>query len=245
MRSSLSVSPMPRRSCRRCRRRRREGLVDGLAILAEHPSRVGEPHLAARRHVHDLHVALEAPRDDPHEGDAVAVLGIHVRLDLEDEAGEGRGRRVDRRARRSGGGPGLRCVLEEPVEQQLHAEVVHRAAEEDRREFSAQDGVAIEVGAGALEHLDLLAGLLQHRRVDLLVERRVVESHRSHRRDRRRRPWCARRDAAFGRGGRRRRGNRGPSPSGQFTGNARDPEHRARVRRAAPAGRLVGRSTCS
>ena len=37
----------------------------------------------------DDHVALELAGADAHEGDAVAVLRVHVRLDLEDEAGEG------------------------------------------------------------------------------------------------------------------------------------------------------------
>jgi hypothetical protein len=36
----------------------------------------------------DLHAALVAARADAHEGDAVAVLRVHVGLDLEHEAGE-------------------------------------------------------------------------------------------------------------------------------------------------------------
>ena len=62
----------------------------------------------AGAHVLHLHAALEAPRADAHEGDAIAVLRIHVRLDLEDEGGElGRGRARRSRptaARASGGG---------------------------------------------------------------------------------------------------------------------------------------------
>ena len=34
------------------------------------------------------HVALELAGANAHEGDAVAMLRIHVRLDLEDEPGE-------------------------------------------------------------------------------------------------------------------------------------------------------------
>ncbi len=42
-----------------------------------------------------LHAALEMARAQAHEGDAVAVLGIHVGLDLEDEAGDLVLRRLD------------------------------------------------------------------------------------------------------------------------------------------------------
>ena len=47
-----------------------------------------EPDLLAGADVVHLHVAREAARADAHERDAVAVRRVHVRLDLEDEAGE-------------------------------------------------------------------------------------------------------------------------------------------------------------
>ena len=46
---------------------------------------------------------VELARADAHEGDAVAVVGVHVRLDLEDEAGHLRLRRVRPRAPRPAG----------------------------------------------------------------------------------------------------------------------------------------------
>jgi len=39
--------------------------------------------------VEHLHTPDELSRADPEEGDPVAVGEVHVRLDLEDEAGEG------------------------------------------------------------------------------------------------------------------------------------------------------------
>jgi hypothetical protein len=84
------------------------------------------------------------PEQTRQEGDAVAVLGVHVGLDLEDEAGEFFG--FDRNGWAFGGFAGLRVtnsggrsgagrhgVLQETVEQELDAEVVHGAAEVDGR----------------------------------------------------------------------------------------------------------------
>jgi hypothetical protein len=36
--------------------------------------------------VKNVHVPLEFPADDPHKGDAIPMLRIHVGLDLENEA---------------------------------------------------------------------------------------------------------------------------------------------------------------
>jgi hypothetical protein len=41
-----------------------------------------------RAHMGQLHAALEMARGQAHEGHAVAVLGVHVGLHLEDEAGD-------------------------------------------------------------------------------------------------------------------------------------------------------------
>jgi hypothetical protein len=62
-----------------------EGFVDGLAVATEEPLGIGEPDLLTGAGIDDLHVALEGARDDAEEEDAVAVAGVHVCLDLEDE----------------------------------------------------------------------------------------------------------------------------------------------------------------
>ena len=45
-------------------------------------------HLLVQAHVRDAHAALVAPRAQAQEGDAIAMAGIHVGLDLENEAGQ-------------------------------------------------------------------------------------------------------------------------------------------------------------
>lgn len=47
--------------------------------------------------------------------------------------------------------------LKEAVEQELDAEVVCGGAEEDRGEFPGEDGIDIEISAGAFEEFELVA----------------------------------------------------------------------------------------
>ena len=65
-----------------------ERLLDRLPVLTEEAVRAGEADRPAQARVEDLHVLLEAPGADPQERHPVAVSRVHVRLDLEDEAGE-------------------------------------------------------------------------------------------------------------------------------------------------------------
>src|SRR6476619_2643602 len=98
----------------------------------------GEADLLAALRVSDDHVALEFSRADADEGNAVTMPRVHVRLDLEHEAGEPGRLRIDdfsvrlTRARLGG-------VREETVEEHLHAEIVDRAAEKDRRELAVEN----------------------------------------------------------------------------------------------------------
>src|SRR5215468_301919 len=103
-----------------------------------------------------LHVAAEDPGDDSDEGDAVPVLRIHVRLNLEHKTRE---RRI---CRRDGAAlavaPGrTRGELEEAVEKHLHAEVVHRTAEKNWREFACMNFSDVELRAHAVEQLEVVA----------------------------------------------------------------------------------------
>ena len=88
----------------------------------------------------------EPPGADAHERDAVAVVRIHVRLDLEDEARRSSGCRG--RSSRSELSPraGRRREIDEAVEERLEAEVGHRAAEEDRRELAGEELLACRTG---------------------------------------------------------------------------------------------------
>jgi hypothetical protein len=109
----------------------RPGFGGDLAVAGHEGQRVGQLHFLAGAHVEGLHAGAEAAGADAHERDAVAVLRVHVGLDLEHEAGQLVLFRGDLAA---GGGARLRRggMLDEEVQQRLHAEVVHARAEEHR-----------------------------------------------------------------------------------------------------------------
>jgi hypothetical protein len=112
----------------------------------------------AVRTVAHLHARRVAARADAEEGDAVAVLRVHVGLDLEDEAGE---RRFGRLHHAHAAVARLR--RRRPVDQRLqdlaHAEVVDARAEEHRALLPARKAVEVEGRAGAADQLDVLAQL--------------------------------------------------------------------------------------
>ena len=98
----------------------------------------GQAHRApGARHI-GVHPRLVASGADPHEGDAVPVLRIHVRLHLEDEAGEGAVHRIHHFAAALPGGRG-RGQLQEVAEEHFHARVGEGAAEEDGGEAPLRD----------------------------------------------------------------------------------------------------------
>lgn len=106
------------------------GHVDGCAFAGEHFAGIGHADDLAGPGVDGLHVAGENAGADAQEGDLVAVVRIHVRLDLENKAGEfGVVRRDDEFARLAGAG--RRSVLQKEVEQELDTEIIEGAAEED------------------------------------------------------------------------------------------------------------------
>ena len=133
-------------------------LVDDLALAGEEQDRrIDRQHLAGA-HLRQLHAAAEPAAAQPQEGDAVAVVGVHVGLDLEHEArdlGLGRldGARLGRlrtRRRRPGG---------QRIEKLAHAEIVVGAAEEHRRQVAGAIGVEIEGGVARTHQLDVLGEL--------------------------------------------------------------------------------------
>src|SRR5262249_30794308 len=119
------------------------------------------------------------PRAHAHEGEAVAVAAVHVRLDLEDVGAEGRldgveqllaaALEVDRaRARR-------RRELDEGVEEGLDAEVGQRRAEERRRDLALQEGLARELVAGDLQELEVVLRARDELGAEALGELRAPE----------------------------------------------------------------------
>lgn len=104
-----------------------EGFLHAGAVLGHEDCRVADLHVLADAVVADLHALFVLARTDAHEGDAVAVGLVHVRLDLEDHAREVLLKRRDlagqcRTGTRAGG------QLDEGAQHFLHAEVVDGAA---------------------------------------------------------------------------------------------------------------------
>src|SRR5436305_2022229 len=105
----------------------RPGLLGELAVLRHEQQRVVDGHRLAGADVAHLHAALETAGAEADEGDPVAVLGVHVRLDLEDEAAGLLLLRIDQAGHRRLRA-GRRRQLRHPLEQLADAEVVERAA---------------------------------------------------------------------------------------------------------------------
>jgi hypothetical protein len=137
----------------------RIGLVEQLAALREERDDGVRPELLAGTCDLDPHAALEVPARDAHEGDAVAVRRVHVRLDLEDDAGElrlvGLDDPLDRGPRR-----GRRRQVDERVEHLADAEVVDRRAEEHRRLLAGEEGLPVERRRRVAQELHVDGGLL-------------------------------------------------------------------------------------
>src|SRR5581483_6097449 len=112
--------------------------LDRLALAGEEAVRARHAHFAIETRVVNEHVFLEDARRHAHECQAIAMALVHVRLNLEDEAGEGGIARIDAAARNRGG-----RELENRTEEWLDAEVVDRASEEDRDQPSVRELVMI------------------------------------------------------------------------------------------------------
>ena len=128
--------------------------------------------VAGRR---QLHAAFEHARAEPHEGDAVAVLRVHVGLHLEDEAGDFLLLRADRRRLgrlRARGGR----VIGERGDQLGRPEILERGAEIDRGEITVAIRFRVELRIARLRQLDLVAYVVGQDRlgVDLALEGAAV-----------------------------------------------------------------------
>jgi len=150
----------------------RPGFVHRLALAAEKLVGRGETDGFAVRWCVTTMSRSKLARADAAESDAIAMLRVHVGLDLEDEAGELR--IVDRHSRAVVGwgkpgtvmltdlrGAGGTESLRKAVEQELDAEVVHRGAEVDGRLLAGLHGLEVERVARAVEHRELVLHLLK------------------------------------------------------------------------------------
>ena len=128
---AYSVSPIAMRPGLTTRRRRPERPREPSRDRGRRTGRRATAAARVEPRVDHEHVLRQPARADAQERDAIAVARVHVRLDLEDEPREvGIGRLdVPASARR---GPRRRRERQQRVQKRLDAEVVQRAAEEDR-----------------------------------------------------------------------------------------------------------------
>ena len=61
-------------------------LVHDGAVVGHHRGARGQLELAVALHMEGVHAALELARADAHKGDAVAVVLVHIGLDLKDRS---------------------------------------------------------------------------------------------------------------------------------------------------------------
>ncbi|MNQ30529.1 hypothetical protein D3C85_438740 [compost metagenome] len=149
--------------------------LDGLLPVTGHEGDgVGDVHVLADAHVAHLHALGVGAGDDAHEGDTVAVFRIHVRLDLEHEAGElllgGHHFAALGLARHGGRGP-----VGQAVQHVVDAEVTQCGTEEDRGHLAGDEGLVIELRRGALHQLQFAAQLGGQIFTDGGVQLRVVQ----------------------------------------------------------------------
>ena len=73
-------------------------------------------------------------------------------------------------------------MFQKTVEQQLHAEIIHAAAEKDRRRFAREHGGFVERFAGEFEHFQFFERLAEFGFAQIAAHFRVVQSADDHRR---------------------------------------------------------------
>ena len=102
-----------------------------------------------------LHTLFKCAAYNAHEGQPVAVGGVHVGLNLENKAGEVRLFRADE-PHVALPGQGRRRVLQESIQERLHTEICHRRAEEHGRQFAFAYRVQVEGVACFVQQLNFL-----------------------------------------------------------------------------------------
>ena len=109
--------------------------------------------------MNDVHVARELAGTNADEGESIPVLGIHIRLNLENKTRESRVIRLHLLVA-GAAGLGRTGIIEESIQHELHAEVIDGAAKEDGSQLSVQHRGRIEARARAFEHSQFLQDLV-------------------------------------------------------------------------------------
>ena len=137
------------------------GVLGDFAVPGHEEDRAAHHDVLAGAHLVQLHAPVEMARAHAEEGDAVAVVAVHVGLDLEYEPGDGGLPRLDDanvgrvRAR-------FRGVLRQQLEQGVHAVTAQRAAEDDGGQVAGAVGIGLEIRVGGARQFHVLAGRGQH-----------------------------------------------------------------------------------
>src|SRR3990167_93232 len=131
------------------------GLDQHLALAGEEGQGVTDAHILTGTHMAHLHTLAVFARADTHKGDAVAVLGVHVRLDLEHEAAELFFHRLHG-ALVGDAGQRLGCPVDYRVEYMVDAEVAQCGAKEHRGQLAVEELLLVELVASTLHQLQLL-----------------------------------------------------------------------------------------
>ena len=100
------------------------GFIDNSAVVGHERSAGSKLQLLLSLHMVGFHASLELARADAYEGNAVAMVLVHVRLDFEHEAREGLRHRINWHVGKAVV-VGARCgrQLQEPFQEGLYAEV--------------------------------------------------------------------------------------------------------------------------
>ena len=101
-----------------------------------------------------LNPLLEFSGANANESNAVSVARVHIRLNLENEAGEPSSRRVDLFGRHRTSSQGLRGEFHEAIKKGFQSEIGQSAAEKNRRLLAATDTALVEFGASAFEQFE-------------------------------------------------------------------------------------------
>ena len=126
-----------------------------------------------------LHALLEVAAGQPHEGDPVAVLGVHIRLNLEHKAADllGLGRDLrgvvadDRRLRPRRGGRSR-----QPVEQFPDPEIIERRAEIHRRQRAFAVGLQVKGRTQLGRHARAFFQRFDLRAVEHVLKRGIIHA---------------------------------------------------------------------
>ncbi len=126
-----------------------------LTLGGEEGQGVADAHVLAGTHVAHFHAFFVFAGADTHEGDTVAVLGVHVRLDLEHEAGEFLFHRLHGTLV---GNPGQRLggPIDHGIQHVVDTEVAQGGTEEHRRQLAVEEFLLVELVAGALHQFQLV-----------------------------------------------------------------------------------------